>query len=125
MKPTDFELTLEKCYNTYEFERFQYNMFGYSDQEALADTLERIHLNRTVYDLFLDVITQVHIYAYVDYAGMSEMTGLAIVTLRNYAAKDKLPVPAIYFGKGRFPLWKKSDITEWMESRGGRGRSNV
>lgn len=53
----------------------------------------------------------------LDYKGVSEMTGLAVQSLRQYQADGKMPKPD---GKmGGSPVWYSKTIRGWMRARGG------
>lgn len=52
----------------------------------------------------------------LDYPAVSQMTGLAVQSLRQYKADGKLPPPDAVIG-GKSPLWTREAIDKWLSSR--------
>ena len=68
---------------------------------------------------------------YLDYAGVSDRTGISVGTLRRYLTQARtnrangtptrsdMPEPDTMFG--RSPVWRPATIDRWMRRRPGKG----
>lgn len=54
---------------------------------------------------------------YWNYGDISELTGVSIVTLRQWRARGKLPEPD-YKPSPTLPLWTPATIESWWKGRG-------